>query len=279
MKFCNFAVMKTKSISPAFVFAGFNLFATLLIIVLTVKEKLPVAGLPLTYVQMQSLWPNDFTPSGYGQNQVPQEQIFFALPEKRLKDVGLVNVKELDTSIVVDLKYSSTDNFLLTDVYGDLNECYLQKEAAEKLSKAQEILHEKYPFYNLVVFDGVRPLSIQKTMWESLKIPADDKRKFLASPWEKSLHNFGAAVDVSIVNSDGWEIDMGTPYDYFGELGYPVSEDRMLQEGKLMHRQKENRKLLRDVMTKAGFLPIATEWWHFNFCTRAEAVQKYELIK
>lgn len=273
--------MKTKFISPASVFIFFNLFATWTIIGFTLKEKLSNAGnLPPTYEQSFRNWFNNF----FAQKQI-QNISFVKITkdginrEQQLKDAGLVNIKEVDHSIVVDLKYSTTDNFLMADVYGDLNECYLRKEAAEKLSQAQEILHKKYPFYNLVVFDGVRPLSIQKIMWDSLKIPTEEKSKFLASPWTKSLHNFGAAVDVSIVNSNGWEMDMGTPYDYFGELSYPISENKMLQEGKLSHRQLENRKLLRDVMTRAGFTPIATEWWHFNFCNLDEATQKYKLVE
>jgi D-alanyl-D-alanine dipeptidase len=71
---------------------------------------------------------------------------------------------------------------------------------------------------------------------------------------------------------------MGTPYDYFGELGYPVAEKRMLENGKLTWRQYENRKLLREVMSEAGFTGISTEWWHFNGTSLKQAKEKYQVI-
>ncbi|MEK6616463.1 MAG: M15 family metallopeptidase [Bacteroidota bacterium] len=184
--------------------------------------------------------------------------------EKKLIALGLVNINTLDSSIKVNLKYSTEDNFLHKNLYGELKNCYLQKETAEKVVKAQKILKEKFPFYSLLIYDGVRPLSIQQMMWDEVRIPKKLKDKYVSNPQVGSLHNFGCAVDVSIVNEDGWEMDMGTLYDYFGELGHPIAEPRMIEEGKLTWRQFENRKLLRKVMTEAGFTYITTEWWHFN---------------
>ncbi|TAL61098.1 MAG: peptidase M15, partial [Bacteroidetes bacterium] len=160
----------------------------------------------------------------------------------------------------------------------DIKNCYLQKDIAEKLAKAQKNLKEKYSFYSLIIFDGVRPLNIQQTMWDMLQIPEKDKDKYVSDPQVGSLHNFGCAVDVSIVNEDGWQMDMGTPYDYFGELGHPIAEQRMIAEGKLSWRQFENRKLLREVMTEAGFTIISTEWWHFNGASLKTAGEKYRIV-
>jgi D-alanyl-D-alanine dipeptidase len=199
--------------------------------------------------------------------------------EQELIDSGLVNVQTLDPDIWVALRYSCKDNFMKMDLYGDLDNCYLQKDVAEKLALASKILHEKYGYYNLLVFDGVRPMSIQSRMWDSLKIPSEEKMKYLSPPSYGSLHNYGAAVDVSLVNYEGWEVDMGTPFDFFGELGHPSAENRMISEGKLTHRQQENRKLLREVMYKAGFTGLGTEWWHFNSCGIAEAKSKYHIVK
>ena len=190
-----------------------------------------------------------------------------------------MNVTEAVPGIVVMLKYSTKDNFTGVDLYGDLNECYLQKEAAEKLKKAQEILHQRFPYYNIVVFDGVRPLHIQKMMWDSLKMPDSLKWRYVSPPSYGSLHNYGAAVDVSLVNGEGWLMDMGTPYDFFGELGYPSAEYKLVKEGKLTHRQMENRRLLREVMLQAGFTMIDTEWWHFNAYSLNEAKAKYSVVE
>lgn len=199
--------------------------------------------------------------------------------EQKLAKYGLVNIREIDSTIVVDLKYSTEDNFLHKNLYGDLKNCYLQKEIAEKLANAQKKLKEKYPYYSIVIFDGVRPLSIQKTMWDELQVPENQKDKYVSDPEVGSLHNYGCAVDVSIVNEEGWQMDMGTPYDYFGELGHPIAEDRMIKEGKLSWRQFENRKLLRDVMTQSGFTIISTEWWHFNGSSLKIAGEKYKIVE
>ena len=199
--------------------------------------------------------------------------------EKKLITSGLVNISRLDPSISVSLKYSSEDNFLHKNMYGDLKNCYLQKEIAEKLVKAQKLLKEKFPFYSLIIYDAVRPLSIQKMMWDEVQVPEKLKDKYVSDPTIGSLHNYGCAIDLSIVNEEGWAMDMGTPYDYFGELAHPIAEQRMLKEYKLSWRQFENRKLLREVMAQAGFTGITTEWWHFNGSSLKQAGEKYKIVE
>lgn len=199
--------------------------------------------------------------------------------EKSLIRAGLVNVKELDTSFVVDLRYSTTNNFMGKDVYGDWVNAYLQKEVAEKLVLAQHFLRSKYPNYSIIIFDAARPVSVQQKMWDTLNIPLAEKIQYLSNPKNRSLHNYGAAVDVSIVNEYREEMDMGTPFDYFGELAYPSKEKEMLEAGKLTQKQIDHRRLLREVMGKSDFTSLSTEWWHFNSCSREEAKARYNLIK
>jgi D-alanyl-D-alanine dipeptidase len=201
------------------------------------------------------------------------------LLEKSLLDAGLMDVSLLDSNILVDLKYSTTDNFLGIDLYGDFNKAYLQLDVAEKLFKAQQFMSELKPGYHLLIFDAARPQSIQQKFWDTLKMPVSEKVKFVANPKYGSLHNFGAAVDVSIADKNKIPLDMGCPYDFIGELAYSISEEKLFSEGKLTRQQIDNRKLLRMVMYKAGFFNIQTEWWHFNSCYREEAVEKYEMIK
>ncbi|MFY9311034.1 MAG: M15 family metallopeptidase [Bacteroidia bacterium] len=199
--------------------------------------------------------------------------------EQSILNAGLVDIKAVDSTIVVDLKYSTPDNFLCMDVYGDFDKCYLQPDVAQKLKLAQQYLKTEFPYYNLVVYDAARPRSVQRIMWDTVEIPYAHRGKFLSSPGGGSLHNFGAAVDISIIDDSGFELDMGTPYDYFGELAYPQAESRMLMQGKLTHRQLFNREILRSAMQKAGFGGIGTEWWHFNSCSRETAYQKYKIIE
>lgn len=199
--------------------------------------------------------------------------------EQQLTDSGLVNISNLDSNIMVDLRYSTENNFLGKDVYGELENCYLQPEVAEKLINAQQLLKKEFPQYNLLVFDGVRPRSIQWKMWEMLDMPDKEKVKYVSNPKFGSLHNFGAAVDVSIADENGNELDMGTPFDFFGELAYPIKEKELLKKGELTAQQIENRKLLRRIMYNSDFFNIQTEWWHFNSCYRKEAMLKYHLIE
>ena len=198
--------------------------------------------------------------------------------EQQMIHLGLVDVCAFDTTIHANIKYSTLDNFLKNDIYGNYNKAYLQPEVAEKLIKAQIFLKERYPGYRLLIYDAARPTFIQKMIWDSLKMPVREKGKYACSPRNGSLHNYGAAVDLSILDEKGNELDMGCPFDFFGPLAYPVMENLFLAEGKLSQKQVENRKLLRQVMYKAGFFNIQTEWWHFNSCTRAVAIAKYKKI-
>lgn len=198
--------------------------------------------------------------------------------EQILKTYGLINIKTLDSTILVNLKYAQEDNFLKENLYGNFSQAYLQKDAAEMLAEAQKQLKAVFPHYTLVVLDAARPASIQQKMWASDKISAYEKSRFLASPGVGSLHSYGASVDITIADGNGNYLDMGTPFDTFDELSYPSLEKALEKEGKLKPEQLANRHLLRTVMKKAGFTPIQTEWWHFNSASRVKARTQYPLI-
>ena len=119
------------------------------------------------------------------------------------------------------------------------------------------------------------PAGCKQILWDTLDYPLVDKPKYVANPQEGSIHNYGAAVDLTIADTTGRPIDMGTEFDYFGVLAYPTKEEDMLAQGKLTSKQIANRQLLREVMTQAGFSPITTEWWHFNAFSRREADRRY----
>lgn len=198
--------------------------------------------------------------------------------ELEMERLGLVDILALDSSFIVDLRYSTLNNFTGKDMYGDLNRCYLQRDVALKLVIAQAELRKQYPYYSLLVFDGARPVSIQQLMWDSVNLSAADRQKYLSNPENKSLHNYGAAVDVSIIDEKGRELDMGTPYDFFGEEAHPRREAEYFESGKLTETQLANRELLRSVMRTAGFSRIETEWWHFNSTSRVHASEIYPVI-
>lgn len=199
--------------------------------------------------------------------------------EKLFVKNGLVNICEMDSNIRVVLMYNSDKNFLGKSFYKGLNQCYLNCEAATKLNNAQKLLKQQFPFYNLIVFDATRPAHIQKLMWDSLKLQPFIKYDYLARPDELSLHNYGAAVDVSIINENGVLLDMGTPYDFFGDLARPSMESEFYLAGLLGKEAYCNRLLLRKIMIQSGFYPITSEWWHFNACNKVYAAANYKLIQ
>ncbi len=199
--------------------------------------------------------------------------------EQSLIDKELVNVQAVDSTIQVDLRYSTTNNFVGADVYGDLENAYLQAEPARRLAQANVFLKERAPGYTLYVFDAVRPRRVQQILWDTLAYPLAEKPKYVANPQEGSIHNYGAAVDLTIADVSGQPIDMGTDFDYFGVLAYPTKEEELLAQGKLTPEQIANRRLLRDAMTRAGFSPITTEWWHFNAFSRREADRRYGIVE
>ena len=197
-----------------------------------------------------------------------------------IKNNDLVNIQELDSTILIDLKYSTTDNFMNMDMYGDLETCYLRKNPAEMLLRANEYLKETNPELNLLIYDGLRPRSIQRKLWNALdEVPETERTQYVADPEKGSIHNYGAAVDLTLAHENGSPLDMGTNYDYFGELAFPALEDSLLSIGVLTKAQIQNRKILRSVMTRAGFSTISSEWWHFNAYSYQDIQTKYNIIE
>lgn len=195
-----------------------------------------------------------------------------------LLDAGLVNVQD-SADLLVDLKYSTTNNFMGIDLYGDLERCYLQPDVASGIRRSQDALQRIKPGYKLLIYDGVRPRRVQQMMWDTLDMPMYRKTRFVSNPALGSLHNFGAAVDITIADNVGNPLDMGAPYDDTSLVAWPIHELRFLQSGHLTDLQVNNRKLLRQVMMAGGFFNIQSEWWHFNACTREEAAVRYRIVE
>ena len=182
--------------------------------------------------------------------------------ESSLFASGLVKIRDLDSTIVVELKYAVPQNFMGLNVYGELRDCYLQAEAARKLVEANRILKSIRPDLSLLVADGFRPRHVQRRMWELVK--DTPQRNYVANPAGGSMHNYGCAVDITICDKDHKRLDMGTPIDHFGPLSQVRLEQKHLREGLLTREQVENRRLLRQVMTRAGFRQLPIEWWHYD---------------
>jgi D-alanyl-D-alanine dipeptidase len=116
-------------------------------------------------------------------------------------------------------------------------------------------------------------------MWDAMdSLPPVERGKYVSNPKNRSLHNLGAAVDLTICDEFGNPLDMGTKYDDFREIAYPELEKHFLKTGELTNRHIENRELLRKVMRKEAFRNIPTEWWHFNACSRKDGLSKYHVL-
>ena len=199
--------------------------------------------------------------------------------EKSLERIGLQNVAEEIPGVEVYMVYATPYNFMGRVLYEELDEAYLVPEAMEKLRKANELLRKKRLDLHLVVYDAARPRSIQEQMWKVVE--NTELQDFVANPNKSGggPHNYGVAVDVTLVDCTGHPIPMGSEYDYFGDRSRVDLEVQLIESGEINQRELKNRQLLREVMTEAGWLVEPSEWWHFNAMPLAEASQRLSVIK
>lgn len=164
--------------------------------------------------------------------------------------------------VSLDLRYANFENITGHDLYCGAKRAYLQRAAAEKFRKAIRLLQKERPGFRFVVFDASRPVYAQAKLRETVVgTPFAD---YVSNPRRGSVHNFGFALDLTIADSAGTLLDMGTDFDSFENRAGKRGEAEALENGTLSKTQIENRELLRRVMLGAGFLPLASEWWHFN---------------
>jgi D-alanyl-D-alanine dipeptidase len=199
-----------------------------------------------------------------------------SLEQVMARHPGLVDAATVVPELQVDLRYATAENFLGRPIYGDLRTCYLQADAARMLARAQAALIAAHPGWRLRVLDCARPLWVQREMWKL--VVGTPQQDYVADPAQRSIHNFGCAVDLTLASTDGVPLDMGTAFDFFGNLAHPAREIDLLERGKLGAEQLANRLALREVMVRAGFRPLAHEWWHFDCASQRETRRRYREI-
>lgn len=168
--------------------------------------------------------------------------------------------------VAVDLRYAGTNNFVGRNLYGSLDCAWLHHLAATGLARAAALLARERPGHRVLVLDALRPHRVQLQLWKHLE--GTDLRQYVADPAMGSIHSFGMALDVNIVDAQGRELDMGSGYDEMTELSHPQFETRFLASGELTPAQRSNRELLRLVMDRGEFRGISNEWWHFDLLDR-----------
>lgn len=168
---------------------------------------------------------------------------------QEISDTTFVNVKDYVSDLIYDMKYATTDNFLKTKVY-ECGECYLRLKTVKALMEAGKCFSRRG--YKIKIFDCYRPLDVQKKMWTIVPDP-----NYVANPTRGSIHNRGGAVDITLVDLNGKELNMGTVFDHFG----PESAHSYEQFEKIVLK---NRKLLKKIMQRNRFESLDSEWWHYN---------------
>lgn len=206
---------------------------------------------------------------------------------------GLVDITTVIPDIHVSLMYARADNFVGRVMYRDLHRAYLLPETAEALKRAQAALQKAHPELSLKVYDATRPMAVQQQMWDM--VAGTKKSIYVSNPARGGgLHNYGLAVDITLcwrkdvrnaqgkllhAAGDTTGLSMGTPIDYLGKLAHVRDETVHLQQKLLSREHIQRRQWLRTAMAAGGFKVLPTEWWHFNFKTRAQAKAHYKVVR
>lgn len=171
-------------------------------------------------------------------------------------------ITSANSGIVLDIRYATTNNFTEKQIY-DCPRCFMRPEIADKLIRLNKEIQHKYQ-YRLKVFDCYRPRPAQQKLWD---IVPDSI--YVAPPSRGSMHNRGIAIDLTLVNEKGVELDMGTAYDFFGRAAHTDFFDHS-------NAIQENRTLLQNLMNSIGFNKIQSEWWHFSYAEQMFPLSDWE---
>lgn len=194
---------------------------------------------------------------------------------------GFCYVQDVIPDVILDMRYAGTHNFVGDVIDGyERNTAILTVEAAEALKKAADAFREMG--YRIKIFDAYRP---QSAVWHFVRWSedGDDVRmqaEFYPEFKKKSLlvdqgyiarnssHMRGSALDLTLTDMDGNELDMGTVFDYFGKKAWHGAKD-------VSEEAAENRKLLKRVMEENGFKPFRQEWWHYRLQNEPFKTKKF----
>ncbi|MFT4849598.1 MAG: D-alanyl-D-alanine dipeptidase [Parvicella sp.] len=177
--------------------------------------------------------------------------VFFSFSPEINSQNNLINLSSLTSEFSYEIRYATPNNFMGEILY-NCAICMLQPKVATALLAANNYLCEKG--YRIKLYDCYRPLDVQKKMWVKVPRPA-----YVANPYRKgSIHNKGAAVDITIETLEGCFVDMGSDYDFFGREAH-------IDNYNFSEKILKNRKILIGAMRLFGFNTVRTEWWHFSY--------------
>lgn len=210
--------------------------------------------------------------------------------DEKMLQYGLIDIQTLDKEIEVELKYATEDNFVGKNMYGSLRKAYLLPHFAKKVVEAQRILRAKHPSYSLLIYDAARPLSVQRKMRQAVE--GTPYTIYVADGTRGGRHNYGVAVDLTIVDGEGQPLDMGAEFDDFtpkawvGEKSafslaeYVAYVEMLRRKGEISDEAARNRTLLLEIMDKVGLRPYVKEWWHYQEKISMPATrERYKLLE
>lgn len=210
--------------------------------------------------------------------------------DEKMLQYGLIDIQTLDKEIEVELKYATEDNFVGKNMYGSLHKAYLLPHFAKKVVEAQRILRAKHPSYSLLIYDAARPLSVQRKMRQAVE--GTPYTIYVADGTRGGRHNYGVAVDLTIVDGERQPLDMGAEFDDFtpkawvGEKSafslaeYVAYVEMLRRKGEISDEAARNRTLLLEIMDKVGLRPYVKEWWHYQEKISMPATrERYKLLE
>ena len=190
---------------------------------------------------------------------------------------GMVDIQQVAPDIRVDLKYATKDNFIGANMYGQLHRAYLHPNLAKALARAQQALTKEHPGYRFLIYDAARPQSVQRRMYQA--VAGTPKKIYVAAPERGGRHNYGVAVDLTIVDASGKPLDMGSPFDHFGEEAHLGNEEARVRAGIFNKEVPANRSLMRRLLGAEGLRPYDKEWWHYQEqMPMSEVRKRYQLL-
>ncbi len=166
------------------------------------------------------------------------------------------------SGVVLDIRYATDNNFTKNQIY-PCPRCFLRPMMADKILTLQQDINRKYGM-RLKLFDCYRPRPAQQKLWNIVP-----DARYVTPPTNGSMHNRGLAVDITLVDKDGKELDMGTEFDFFGPEAYTTNTNLPVDVLK-------NRKVLTKLMEIHGMKGIRTEWWHFSLRTENAQLDDWE---
>ena len=164
--------------------------------------------------------------------------------------------------VVIDLRYAGSNNFAGRVLYKHIDCAWLRVEAAQGLTRSAAWLARHHRELRLVVLDALRPQRVQEAIWH--EVAGTPSALYFAEPTRGSIHSFGMAVDVTLIDARGDELDMGSAFDEMSPRSHPALEDEQLGAGAITLEHIAARRVLRRALHEGGFEGIPTEWWHFN---------------